>query len=187
MQLYLSSVTPNPWDTSLPLVAQYLTDMQSFSTAEYIGFASLEGYIGAAFALQVLDLLPATSNPTGQQFLDAIYSRELVAFQGLRLGPFGNTVCTRNTCDPFLFQRYETPHTTHMKINFNFWLIGCRMACKCNQGLHTTWTTKMNATYGWENLPNNTLEWTTCTSTSTYNSTYDTLLRHHLTRHGTQL
>lgn len=138
VQLYLSSVTPNPWDTSLPLVAQYLTDMQSFSTAEYIGFASLEGYIGAAFALQVLDLLPATSNPTGQQFLDAIYSRELVAFQGLRLGPFGNTVCTRNT-----------------------------MACKCNQGLHTTWTTKMNATYGWENLPNNTLEWTTCTSTST--------------------
>jgi len=141
VQLYLSSVVPNPWDASLPVVAQYLSDMQAFSAAEYIGFASLEGYIGAAFALQVLDLLPET-NRTSQQFVEAIYSRELFAFQGLRLGPFGDTTCTRNT-----------------------------MACECNQGLHTTWMTKMNATYGWESFPNGTLEWTTCTSTSTYNST----------------
>ncbi len=50
-------------------------------------------------------------------------------------------------------------------------MFGCRMVCKCNQGLHMTWMTKMNATYGWENLPNGTFEWATCTSTSTYNST----------------
>lgn len=137
VQLILSSVVPYPWDSSLPIVAQYLSDMQTYASQADIGFSSLEGYIEASFAEQVLDLLPTTGNQTGQAFVDAIYSRELFAFQGLRFGPFGNTVCTRNT-----------------------------LACKCNQGLHQTWMIKLNSSLGWDNLAD-TLVWTDCASTST--------------------
>jgi hypothetical protein len=122
VQLILSSVVPYPWDSSLPIVAQYLSDMQTYASQADIGFSSLEGYIEASFAEQVLDLLPTTGNQTGQAFVDAIYSRELFAFQGLRFGPFGNTVCTRNTyVVPIVIHfaprhthtRHTHTHTTH--------------------------------------------------------------------------
>jgi hypothetical protein len=117
VQLILSSVVPYPWDASLPIVAQYLSDMQTYASQADIGFSSLEGYIEASFAEQVLDLLPTSGNQTGEAFVDAIYSRELFAFQGLRFGPFGNTVCTRNTyvvlTSSSIFAATRTSTTAH--------------------------------------------------------------------------
>lgn len=93
----MGSVVPYPWDTSYPLVVQYLADMAAASATDDIGFSSLEGYISAMFAGQVLGLLPTTSNQTGDDFVDAVYTRELFSFQGIRLGSFGNDACTKNT------------------------------------------------------------------------------------------
>jgi hypothetical protein len=93
----MSSVVPYPWDDTYPIVSVYLSDMATAGSTSDIGFASLEGYINAAFAEQVLDLLSTSANQTGKNFVDAIYSRELFAFQGLRFGAFGDTACTKNT------------------------------------------------------------------------------------------
>jgi branched-chain amino acid transport system substrate-binding protein len=41
--VYISQVVPNPWDKSLPIVAEY----QSKIGKDHIGFISLEGYIAA--------------------------------------------------------------------------------------------------------------------------------------------
>ena len=43
--------------------------------------------------------------------------------------------------------------------------MSCRLACKCNQGLHQVWMTKLNSSYAWQPL-NDTLVWTSCESTS---------------------
>ena len=93
----MGSVVPYPWDTTYPIVVQYLSDMATYGSVSDIGFASLEGYVNAIFATQVLELLSTTSNQTGDDFVTAIYERELFAFQGVRLGSFGNALCTKNT------------------------------------------------------------------------------------------
>jgi hypothetical protein len=71
--------------------------MQAYRLPSDIGFSSLEGYIDAAFAGFVIDLLPDSTPLTRSSFIDAVYSSELVAFQGLRFGPFGTSLCTPHT------------------------------------------------------------------------------------------
>ena len=195
VQLILSSVVPYPWDASLPIVAQYLSDMQTYASQADIGFSSLEGYIEASFAEQVLDLLPTSGNQTGEAFVDAIYSRELFAFQGLRFGPFGNTVCTRNTyVVPIVFTHFCSSartharaharaqdthsHTPHGGTRAHINCVAGRLACKCNQGLHQTWMIKLNSSLGWDNLAD-TLVWTDCASTSTCASISTPMTRTH--------
>ncbi len=58
-------------------------------------YPSLEGYLAGMFALEVLDLLQNQDSVTGEDFLEAVYDRELFSFLGLRLGAFGDTRCNR--------------------------------------------------------------------------------------------
>ncbi len=177
--VYLVFPVPLLSDTDLPIVRDFWADRDAHAPdwRQVVQPASLEGYIEASFAEQVLDLLPASSNQTGKAFVDAIYSRELFAFQGLRFGPFGNTVCTRNTyVVPIVFTHFcgsthahahtHTHTHTHGGTRAHINCVAGRLACKCNQGLHQTWMIKLNSSLGWDNLAD-TLVWTDCASTST--------------------
>jgi branched-chain amino acid transport system substrate-binding protein len=50
----VSQVVPYPWDTSIPLVAEYHQTMQGAGKGQEIGFVSLEGYMAAKLFCQVL-------------------------------------------------------------------------------------------------------------------------------------
>ena len=50
-----SQVVPFPWDTSIPLVAEYTDAMNSTGHGDEIGFVTLEGYMAAKFFCQVVE------------------------------------------------------------------------------------------------------------------------------------
>ena len=78
----VSQVVPFPWDTSLPLVAQYQAAMEANDAEAEIGFVSLEGYITGRLALHALqEAGPALSRPA---FLNA-----LTRLRDVDLGGFG--------------------------------------------------------------------------------------------------
>jgi branched-chain amino acid transport system substrate-binding protein len=68
--VYISQVVPPPDDTSLPLVRDYQADIQGPP-----GYASLEGYIGAAVLVEALRR--AGPQPTRAQLVDAMESLDL--------------------------------------------------------------------------------------------------------------
>ncbi|MDG9923834.1 MULTISPECIES: ABC transporter substrate-binding protein [unclassified Pseudomonas] len=79
--VYISQVVPPPEDASLPLVRDYQADMQG-----PLGYASLEGYIGAAVLVEALRRIGP--QPTRAQLVDALESLDLDlgGFQ-VRFGP----------------------------------------------------------------------------------------------------
>jgi ABC-type branched-subunit amino acid transport system substrate-binding protein len=68
----ISQVVPFPWDTTIPLVAQYTEDLKAYDAALEPGFVSLEGYkVGR---LTIMALEEAGKDLTRENFLDAIYN-----------------------------------------------------------------------------------------------------------------
>lgn len=68
----ISQVVPFPWDSSIPLVAQYTEDLKAYDAALEPGFVSLEGYkVGR---LTIMALEKAGKDLTRENFLDAIYN-----------------------------------------------------------------------------------------------------------------
>jgi branched-chain amino acid transport system substrate-binding protein len=68
--VYISQVVPSPDDTRLPLVRDYRADMQG-----PLGYASLEGYIGAAVLVEALRR--TGPQPTRAQLVEALESMDL--------------------------------------------------------------------------------------------------------------
>jgi branched-chain amino acid transport system substrate-binding protein len=68
--VYISQVVPSPDDTRLPLVRDYQADMQG-----PLGYASLEGYIGAAVLVEALRR--TGPQPTRAQLVEALESMDL--------------------------------------------------------------------------------------------------------------
>ncbi len=52
----VSQVVPFPWDTSLPLVAEYQAAMKANGAEDQISFVSLEGYVTGRVALRALQM-----------------------------------------------------------------------------------------------------------------------------------
>lgn len=50
----VTQVVPLPWDTSVPLVAEYQQHMRQYSTGVDLGFGSLEGYLDAKVLVHAL-------------------------------------------------------------------------------------------------------------------------------------
>lgn len=61
----VSQVVPYPWDTSIPLVAEYHQTMNESGRAQKIGFVSLEGYMAAKFMCQALEKIGNTITREG--------------------------------------------------------------------------------------------------------------------------
>jgi branched-chain amino acid transport system substrate-binding protein len=66
----ISQVVPFPWDTSVPVVADYQADMKTCGAEKSVGFTSLEGYLSAKFFCQACDAIEGA--PTREGFLDTI-------------------------------------------------------------------------------------------------------------------
>jgi ABC-type branched-subunit amino acid transport system substrate-binding protein len=79
--VYISQVVPSPDDTRLPLVRDYRADMRG-----PLGYASLEGYIGAAVLVEALRR--SGPQPTRAQLVEALKSMDmdLGGFR-IRFGP----------------------------------------------------------------------------------------------------
>lgn len=65
----VSQVVPFPWDTSVPVVADFHKDMQAAGAADQIGFISLEGYLAGKMFCEALT--QAGSEPTRAALLNA--------------------------------------------------------------------------------------------------------------------
>ena len=65
-----SQVVPNPWDTSLPVVAAYQRAMRASGAEARIGFLSLEAYLAGELVCQVLESLE--DEPTRADFLTTL-------------------------------------------------------------------------------------------------------------------
>lgn len=66
----VSQVVPFPWDTDIPVVAEYQSTLKSQGAEDRIGFITLEGYLAAKFYCQVLESLEG--EPTRGEFIGAI-------------------------------------------------------------------------------------------------------------------
>lgn len=66
----VSQVVPFPWDTDVPVVAEYQAALQAKGAGDRIGFVTLEGYLAGKFYCQVLESLE--SEPTRADFITAI-------------------------------------------------------------------------------------------------------------------
>ena len=79
--VYISQVVPSPDDTRLPLVRDYRADMRG-----PLGYASLEGYIGAAVLVEALRR--TGPQPTRAQLVEALESMDLdIGGFHVRFGP----------------------------------------------------------------------------------------------------
>ncbi len=84
---WISQVVPNPWDTSIPLVAEYQKAMKAAGKESFIDFASLEGYVAGKFFCDTLAKVEGT--PTREAWLAAVSSTGTFDFGGftLKFGP----------------------------------------------------------------------------------------------------
>lgn len=80
----ISQVVPFPWDSSLPIVAQYQAAMKSVDATAEPGFVSLEGYIVGRLAIAALE--QAGAEPTHESFLQAVWSMSALDLGGVTLG-----------------------------------------------------------------------------------------------------
>jgi ABC-type branched-subunit amino acid transport system substrate-binding protein len=79
--VYISQVLPPPEDASLPLVRDYQADMQG-----HLGYASLEGYIGAAVLVEALRR--AGPQPTRARLVEVLEGLDLdLGGFHIRFGP----------------------------------------------------------------------------------------------------
>ena len=66
----ISQVVPFPWDTSVPVVQQYQTDMKAAGMEKQINFTTLEGYLAGRFFCQAFEAIEG--EPSRETFLDAV-------------------------------------------------------------------------------------------------------------------
>ncbi|RMH29973.1 MAG: ABC transporter substrate-binding protein [Planctomycetota bacterium] len=79
----ISQVVPFPWDTSLPIVADFHEDMKAAGETQEIGFISLEGYIAGRMFCDAL--AKAGAEPTREGLLNAFHSMSSVDYGGITL------------------------------------------------------------------------------------------------------
>jgi branched-chain amino acid transport system substrate-binding protein len=79
----VSQVVPYPWDTTVPVVAEYQADMKAAGAEADIGFVSLEGYLSGKFFCEALKKV--TGEPTRENFLATIYSTKTFDLGGVKL------------------------------------------------------------------------------------------------------
>lgn len=79
----VSQVVPSPWDTSVPVVAEYQADMKAANAEADVGFVSLEGYLSGKFFCDVLKKIDG--EPTREKFLATIYATKSFDLGGLKL------------------------------------------------------------------------------------------------------
>lgn len=86
----VSQVVPQPWDSSLPVVAEYQAALKAHEADAEPGFVSLEGYLTGRVAIEVLK--SAGPDLTRDAFLAAMGRLGTVDFGGLTLsyGPGDN-------------------------------------------------------------------------------------------------
>lgn len=86
----VSQVVPQPWDTSIPVVAQYQAALKAHDPAAEPGFVSLEGYLTGRVAIEVLKA--AGADVTRESFLEALTGLGSVDFGGFPMvfGPGDN-------------------------------------------------------------------------------------------------
>lgn len=66
----VSQVVPFPWDTSIPVVAEYHATLAAQGATDRIGFITLEAYLAGKFYCQVLESIEGV--PTRKGFMRAI-------------------------------------------------------------------------------------------------------------------
>lgn len=76
----VSQVVPFPWDSSLPVVAQYQAALKAVDGNAEPGFVSLEGYLVGRLAIEALE--EAGQDLTRDRFLEALNAMETVDFGG---------------------------------------------------------------------------------------------------------
>lgn len=86
----ITQVVPFPWDTSIPVVAQYQAALKASDAAATPGFVSLEGYIVGRLTIEALK--KAGAEPTRDGILKAIYDTKTFDIGGVKLtfGPGDN-------------------------------------------------------------------------------------------------
>ena len=79
----ITQVVPFPWDTSVPLVAQYHEALKAFNPDAEPGFVSLEGYMVGRLAIEALK--KAGAEFTRESFIEAITSTGTFDLGGVTL------------------------------------------------------------------------------------------------------
>jgi len=76
----ISQVVPFPWDSSLPVVAQYQAALTAVDSTAEPGFVSLEGYLVGRLAIEALEA--AGQDLTRDKFLEALNALGTLDFGG---------------------------------------------------------------------------------------------------------
>ena len=86
----ISQVVPQPWDTSLPIVAEYQAALKAVDPAAEPGFVSLEGYVAGRVAIE--GLKKAGADLTRDSYLAALGQLGTIELGGMTLsfGPGDN-------------------------------------------------------------------------------------------------
>lgn len=71
--VFVTEVTPSPWDRSLPLVARYQDALSALGAKPEFSFVSLEGYIAGRLVIDALEKTPG--DPTRKSLLGVIFGR----------------------------------------------------------------------------------------------------------------
>ena len=79
----VSQVVPFPWDTAIPIVAEYQAAIKAVSADAEPGFVSLEGYIVGRLAIAALE--KAGAEPTREAFYKAVWSMTDYDMGGIRM------------------------------------------------------------------------------------------------------
>jgi len=77
----ISQVVPQPWDTSIPVVAEYQAALSAFDASAEPGFVSFEGYLTGRIAVEAL-------RATGADLTRASYMQALSQLGTMDLGGF---------------------------------------------------------------------------------------------------
>lgn len=86
----VSQVVPQPWDSSLPIVAEYQAALTAVDASAEPGFVSLEGYVAGRLAIE--GLRAAGAGLTRETFMTAMNNLGSVDFGGMTMtfGPGDN-------------------------------------------------------------------------------------------------
>lgn len=66
----VTQVVPLPWDTTIPLVAEFQESMKAAGFEDHIGFVSLEGYLAGKFVHSILEQIEG--EPTREGFMATV-------------------------------------------------------------------------------------------------------------------
>lgn len=88
--MIISQVVPQPWDTNLPIVAEYQAALTALDAAAEPGFVSLEGYLAGRVAIEALRA--AGQDLTRDSYMAALNDLGTVDLGGMSLsfGPGDN-------------------------------------------------------------------------------------------------